>query len=229
MNSEDVIKAQAEALEVLADKQMEMIRNQEVQLALRDVKSPASKRTVFRIGFMFFMLECFQNSILLVQLGKLLMWRYALEDVDALWQPLADVAIEHGCNIVRIDNVAEVQKALDKQGRIVAKLSSDLKEEVEAQVLGASSPMGWNLVKFKEGSGVFNNPMVPIQAKDVRLLEHQFAQKGRDESSARAAMAKKTRDAGFDGRRNDSSRGKPEGSGVGHQVGAAAGDLPDQG
>ena len=37
MNSEDVIKAQAEALEVLADKQMEMIRNQEVQLALRDV------------------------------------------------------------------------------------------------------------------------------------------------------------------------------------------------
>ena len=207
MNSEDVIKAQAEALEVLADKQLEMIRNQEVQLALRDVKSPASKRT----------------------LGKLLMWRYALEDVDALWQPLADVAIEHGCNIVRIDNVAEVQKALDKQGRIVAKLSSDLKEEVEAQVLGASSPMGWNLVKFKEGSGVFNNPMVPIQAKDVRLLEHQFAQKGRDESSARAAMAKKTRDAGFDGRRNDSSRGKPEGSGVGHQVGAAAGDLPDQG
>ena len=157
------------------------------------------------------------------------MWRYALEDLDALWQPLADVAIEHGCNIVRIDNVGEVQKALDKQGRIVAKLSSDLKEEVEAQVLGASSPMGWNLVKFKEGSGVFNNPMVPIQAKDVRLLEHQFAQKGRDESSARAAMAKKTRDAGFDGRRNDNSRGKPEGSGVGHQVGAAAGDLPDQG
>ena len=70
MNSEDVIKAQAEALEVLADKQMEMIRNQEVQLALRDVKSPASKRTVFRIGFMFLCSSVFKIHFFLFSSGN---------------------------------------------------------------------------------------------------------------------------------------------------------------
>ena len=35
-----------------------------------------------------------------------------MEDLEALWQPLANVAIEQGCNLVRIDNVEEVQRAL---------------------------------------------------------------------------------------------------------------------
>ena len=117
------------------------------------------------------------------------MWRYTMEDLDALWQPLADVAIEQGCDVVRIDNVEEVQRVVAKQGRLMAQMKAELKDEVEAQTLGASSFMGWNLVKFKEGSGLFGNPMVPIQAKDVRLWEHHYAQRSRDETTARAGMA----------------------------------------
>jgi hypothetical protein len=167
MNAEDLMRAQAEALEMLADQQMRMVRDREVQEALKEVKSPAAKRS----------------------LGKLLMWRYTMEDLEALWQPLANVAIEQGCNLVRIDNVEEVQRVVTKQGRLMAQMQQELKDEVEAQTLGASSFMGGNLVKFKEGSGLFGNPMVPIQAKDVRQWEHQYAQRSRDESTARAAMA----------------------------------------
>ena len=97
-----------------------------------------------------------------------------MEDLEALWQPLANVAIEQGCDVVRIDNVEEVQRVVAKQGRLMAQMKQELKDEVEAQTLGASSFMGWNLVKFKEGSGLFGNPMVPIQAKDVRQWEHQY-------------------------------------------------------
>ena len=106
-----------------------------------------------------------------------------MEDLDALWQPLADVAIEQGCDVVRVDNVEEVQRVVAKQGRLMAQMKAELKDEVEAQTLGASSFMGWNLVKFKEGSGLFGNPMVPIQAKDVRQWEHHFAQRSRDETT----------------------------------------------
>ena len=67
MNVEELMKAQAEALEMLAVQQLRMIRDKEVQEALKEVKSPAAKRS----------------------LGKLLMWRYTMEDFDALWQPLA--------------------------------------------------------------------------------------------------------------------------------------------
>ena len=92
MNVEDLMKAQAEALEMLSDQQMRMIRDKEVQEALKEVKSPAAKRS----------------------LGKLLMWRYTMEDIDALWLPL-NVAIEWGCDVVRIGNVEEVQRVVAKQ------------------------------------------------------------------------------------------------------------------
>ena len=46
MNVEELMKAQAEALEMLADQQMRMIRDKEVQEALKEVKSPAAKRSV---------------------------------------------------------------------------------------------------------------------------------------------------------------------------------------
>ena len=196
------MRAQAEALEMLADQQMRMVRDREVQEALKEVKSPAAKRS----------------------LGKLLMWRYTMEDLEALWQPLANVAIEQGCNLVRIDNVEEVQRVVAKQGRLMAQMKQELKDEVEAQTLGASSFMGWNLVKFKEGSGLFGNPMVPIQAKDVRQWEHQYAQRSRDESTARAAMAR-VRDAGVGSRRRGEVQERREGSGDSRQDRAVASDL----
>ena len=43
------------------------------------------------------------------------MWRYTMEDINALWLPLANVAIEWGCDVVRIGNVEEVQRVVDKQ------------------------------------------------------------------------------------------------------------------
>ena len=46
MNAEELLKAQAEALEMLADQQMRMIRDKDVQEALKEVKSPAAKRSV---------------------------------------------------------------------------------------------------------------------------------------------------------------------------------------
>ena len=93
MNAEDLMRAQAEALEMLADEQLRMVRDQVIQKALKEVKSPAAKRS----------------------LGKLLMWRYTMEDIDALWLPLANVAIEWGCDVVRIGNVEEVQRVVAKQ------------------------------------------------------------------------------------------------------------------
>ena len=59
-----------------------------------------------------------------------------MEDLDALWQPLADVAIEQGCDVVRVDNVEEVQRVVAKQGRLMAQMKAELKDEVEAQTLG---------------------------------------------------------------------------------------------
>ena len=38
-----------------------------------------------------------------------------MEDLEALWQPLANVAIEQGCDVVRIGNVEEVQRVVAKQ------------------------------------------------------------------------------------------------------------------
>ena len=151
-----------------------------------------------------------------------------MEDLDALWQPLADVAIEQGCDVVRIDNVEEVQRVVAKQGRLMAQMKAELKDEVEAQTLGASSFMGWNLVKFKEGSGLFGNPMVPIQAKDVRQWEHHFAQRSRDETTARAAMAR-VRDAGVGSRWRGEVQGRREGSGGRRHDRVVASDLPGQG
>ena len=148
-----------------------------------------------------------------------------MEDLEALWQPLANVAIEQGCNLVRIDNVEEVQRVVTKQGRLMAQMQQELKDEVEAQTLGASSFMGWNLVKFKEGSGLFGNPMVPIQAKDVRQWEHQYAQRSRDESTARAAMAR-VRDAGVGSRRRGEVQERHEGSGDRRHDRVVASDLP---
>ena len=101
--------------------------------------------------------------------------------------------------MVREDNMEVVEDCLRRQGRILAPVEEDLRLEVEAQTLGASSVLGWGLVKFKEGSGLLGNPMVPLEPKDVRLLEHACAQQGRDEFSARQAMAR-ARD-GRDGRR----------------------------
>ena len=46
MNAEDLMRAQAEALEMLADQQMRMVRDREVQEALKEVKSPAAKRSL---------------------------------------------------------------------------------------------------------------------------------------------------------------------------------------
>ena len=46
MNAEELLKAQAEALEMLAVQQLRMIRDKEVQEALKEVKSPAAKRSV---------------------------------------------------------------------------------------------------------------------------------------------------------------------------------------
>ena len=206
MNAEDVMRAQAEALEMLADQQMRMVRDREVQEALKEVKSPAAKRS----------------------LGKLLMWRYTIEDIDALWLPLANLAIEWGCDVVRIGNVEEVQRVVAKQGRLMAQMKAELKDEVEAQTLGASSFMGWNLVKFKEGSGLFGNPMVPIQAKDVRQWEHHFAQRSRDETTARAAMAR-VREAGVGSRWRGEVQGRREGSGDRRHDRVVASDLPGQG
>ena len=151
-----------------------------------------------------------------------------MEDLDALWQPLADVAIEQGCDVVRVDNVEEVQRVVAKQGRLMAQMKAELKDEVEAQTLGASSFMGWNLVKFKEGSGLFGNPMVPIQAKDVRQWEHHFAQRSRDETTARAAMAR-VRDAGVGSRWRGEVQGRREGSGDRRHDRVVASDLPGQG
>merc|ERR1719500_392501 len=78
---------------MLADQQLRMVRDQVIQKALKEVKSPAAKHS----------------------LGKLLMWRYTMEDIDALWLPRANVAIEWGCDVVRIGNVEEVQRVVAKQ------------------------------------------------------------------------------------------------------------------
>ena len=90
--------------------------------------------------------------------------------------------------MVREDNMKAVEDCLRRQGKILAPVEEDLKLEVEAQTLGASSVLGWGLVKFKEGSGLLGNPMVPLEPKDVRLLEHACAQQGRDEYSARVEI-----------------------------------------
>ena len=96
---------------------------------------------------------------------------------------------------------------------------------VEAQTLGTSSFMGWNLVKFKEGLGLFGNPMVPIQAKDVRQWEHHYAQRSRDETTARAAMAR-VRDAGVGSRRRGEVQERHEGSRDRRHDRVVASDLP---
>ena len=59
--------------------------------------------------------------------------------------------------------------------------------------------------KFKEGSGLLGNPLVLIQARDVRQWELHYVQRSRDESSARAAMAR-VRNAGLGSRRGGEGR-----------------------
>jgi len=61
MNAEDLMRAQAEALEMLADQQMRMVRDREVQEALKEVKSPAAKRSVG--GVLEF---CFEKELVLI-------------------------------------------------------------------------------------------------------------------------------------------------------------------
>ena len=53
MNAEDLMRAQAEALEMLADQQMRMVRDREVQEALKEVKSPAAKRSLGKLLKLF--------------------------------------------------------------------------------------------------------------------------------------------------------------------------------
>ena len=105
-----------------------------------------------------------------------------------MWKPLTDESIASRRPMVREDNMEAVEDCLRRQGKILAPVEEDLKLEVEAQTLGASSVLGWGLVKFKEGSGLLGNPMVPLEPKDVRLLEHACAQQGRDEYSARVEI-----------------------------------------
>ena len=125
--------------------------------------------------------------------------------------------------MVREDNMEAVEDCLRRQGKILAPVEEDLRLEVEAQTLGASSVLGWGLVKFKEGSGLLGNPMVPLEPKDVRLLEHACAQQGRDEFSARQAMAR-ARD-GRDGRRPGERRDWQE---VGDRRGKTRDRLEDE-
>ena len=90
--------------------------------------------------------------------------------------------------MARIDNAELVEECPYKQAQLLVSLDKSMEEEVEAQAVGCSSFMGWGLVKFREGGGLFGNPMVPIQAKDVRTWEHQYAQRQHDETTARGAM-----------------------------------------
>ena len=87
---------------------------------------------------------------------------------ERVWKPLTDESIASRRPMVREDNMEAVEDCLRRQG--------------------ASSVLGWGLVKFKEGSGLLGNPMVPLEPKDVRLLEHACAQQGRDEYSARVEI-----------------------------------------
>ena len=114
-----------------------------------------------------------------------------ISDINAIWRPLADYALANDCDVARFDNAELVQECLYKQAQLLVSLDKGMEEEVEAQVVGCSSVMGWGLVKFCEGGGEFGNPTVPIQAKDVRTWEHQFAQRQRDETTARAAMSRR--------------------------------------
>ena len=122
---------------------------------------------------------------------------------ERVWKPLTDESIASRRPMVREDNMEAVEDCLRRQG--------------------ASSVLGWGLVKFKEGSGLLGNPMVPLEPKDVRLLEHACAQQGRDEFSARQAMAR-ARD-GRDGRRPGERRDWQE---VGDRRGKTRDRLEDE-
>ena len=145
MMDEDLMRAQARALEEMGRQQKELIRDAEVGKAIRDIKSPAAKRT----------------------LSKLLRWRYVISYINAIWKPLADYALANDCDVARFDNAELVQECLYKQAQLLVSLDKGMEEEVEAQVVGCSSVMGWGLVKFREGGGVFGNPMhyaaIPIE------------------------------------------------------------------
>ena len=79
--------------------------------------------------------------------------------------------------------------------------------------------------KFKEGSGLFGNPLVPIQGRNVRQWEFHYVQRSRVESSARAAMAR-VRDAGLGSRRRGEVQERHEGSGDRRHDRVVASDLP---
>ena len=76
-----------------------------------------------------------------------------ISDINAIWKPLADYALANDCDVARFDNAELVQECLYKQAQLLVSLDKGMEEEVEAQVVGCSSVMGWGLVKFREGGG----------------------------------------------------------------------------
>jgi hypothetical protein len=130
------------------------------------------------------------------------------EDVDELWDELAETAEAGGLHVATQHNLVEVNKAIDQQAEIFGKLRKHVQHEIAMQVVASKSPLAWKTVKKLEGSEDFDKEKLGIDEKEVRDAEKALMLYEKEIAAATGkSRAKKTELRGASGARAHRERG----------------------
>ena len=132
-------------------------------------------------------------------IGFCMKLQHKFEDIDFV------LKVKDGEEFVTDDNIEDANAAIKELRSIVSNLKDLVQKELNAQIVGATSPHGWKTVDMMEGSSKLSE-FATVDHSELRKAEKELMSYERDLRNSRSYVSK--RDGESEGYNGSYKRGK---------------------